>query len=109
MAHKRLPKGSKMLGKWHRTDYLPTDEYEMGYAFGAPQYVYVEYEIAEVEYYGFGTPFIANAVRVTVWRTDPYGYIAERCYRQAFYGETAEDDARREGTDHAMKERYATA
>jgi len=107
MTHKRLPKGSKMIGKWHRTDYLPTDEYEMGYAFGAPQYVYVEYEIAEVEYYGFGTPFIANAVRVTVWRTNGTGLT--KVYRQAYYGETAEDDARREGTDHAMKERYATA
>jgi len=109
MTHKRLPKGSKMIGKWHRADYLPTDEYEIGYAFGAPQYVYVEYEIAEVEYYGFGTPFIANAVRVTVWRTMMPNAGVTKVYRQAYYGESAEDDARREGTDHAMKEVYATA
>lgn len=106
MTHKRLPKGSKMLGKWHRTDYLPTDEYEIGYAFGAPQYVFVEYEVAEVDY---NDGIIANAVRVTVWRTMMPNAGVTKVYRQAYYGETAEDDARREGTDHAMKEVYATA
>lgn len=109
MTHKRLPRDSKMLGKWHRVDYLPTDTYELGYSFGSPQYVYVEYEVAEVEYYGFGTPFIANAVRVTVWRTNGAGAGVTKVYRQAYYGETAEDDARREGTDHATKEVYASA
>jgi hypothetical protein len=100
-----------MLGKWHKESYLPTEEYKADYTpFGSvPKDVFVEYEVAAVEYHGFGTPFIANAVRVTVWVTNSVWAGLTKVYRQAYYGETAEDDARRAGYDHAMKEMYANA
>lgn len=108
MTHKKLTKGAKRLSEWHKVSTMPTDKYSMGFQLGSEQYVFVEYEAAEVEYpNGNSTPIVAYATRVTVSRTNGLGLT--RVYRQAFYGETAEDDARREGNDHANKLLYARA
>lgn len=108
MTHKRLPKGAKKVSDWNRISSMPTERYSMGYQFGSEQYVFVEYDGAEVAYpNGNSTPIHAYAIRVTVSRTDGLGLT--RVYRQAFYGETAEDDARREGNNHVSNILYARA
>jgi hypothetical protein len=108
MTHKRLPKGAKQVSDWNKSSSMPTEKYSMGYQFGSEQFVFVEYEEAEVEYpNGNSTPIHAYATRVTVSRTNGTGLT--RVYRQAYYGETADSDARREGNDHVDKTLYARA
>lgn len=108
MSYKKLPKGAKQVTQWAKHTELNTESYDSGYTFGSQQSVFVEYDEAQIEYpNGNNTPILAYATRVSVYRTNGTGL--KRVYRQAFYGETAEDDARREAGDHVSKLLYAKA
>lgn len=91
MEHKRLPRGAKRTSPWIEV-----------YSFAIPkgwnnEVTICRYE-ADVEY---ADGFVMPASMVTV-------YDAGNCvYKQAFYGETAEDDAMRNGMDVANKRAYA--
>lgn len=93
MEHKRLPRGAKRVSNW-----VEVSSY--AYPKGWNNEVTICHYNADVEY---ADGFVAPAVMVTV-------YDDGKCvYKQAFYGETAQTDAERNGNDAVSKALYANA
>ena len=92
MEHKRLPRGAKRVSEWVETC-------SEAYTKGALGQITVCYYEADIQYpEGFTDP----AVTVMVYENG-------KCvYKQAFYGETADTDARRNGNDQTTKLIYAS-
>jgi hypothetical protein len=85
MEHKRLPRGAKQVSQWVETS---SESYPKGYN-GEITLCYYEADIAY------------PAVKVVVYDN------GKQIYSQAFYGETADMDARRNGNDATTKAIYA--
>lgn len=91
MEHKKLPKGAKQTSEWVETS---SEAYPKGYS----DEVTVCYYQADITYpEGFTDP----AVMVVVYNK------GKATYKQAFYGETADSDARRNAGDKVTKLIYA--
>lgn len=92
MVHHKLPKGSKQVSKWQE---VSAEKRETGYAFD--EITVVTYE-ADIEYpNGNSTAIVMVAQLMEVY------YKGKREYRQTFYGEASESDARRETEDAIVK------
>jgi hypothetical protein len=91
MEHKRLPRGAKQVSQWVETS---SEAYPKGY--GEVTQCYYNADIAYPE--GFVDP----AVMVIVYDN------GKQIYKQAFYGETADSDARRNANNATTKAIYAT-
>jgi len=96
MEHKRLPRGAKQVSQWVETR---SESYPKGYNLdnrqGETTLCYYEADIAYPE------GFVATAVKVVAYDN------GKKIYSQAFYGETADSDARRNGNDAITKAVYA--
>lgn len=93
MTMKKLPKGSKQVGAWIE---VSSEAYPKGWN----NEVTVCYYDADIEY---ADGIVGTATMVTIYDA------GERIYKQAFYGETAESDARRHASDEVSKALYANA
>ena len=91
MEHKRLPRGAKQVSQWKETS---SESYPKGYN-GEITLCYFEADIAYPE--GFVDP----AIKVIVYDN------GKQIYSQAFYGETADMDARRNGNNATTQAIYA--
>jgi hypothetical protein len=87
MEHKRLPKGAKQTSGWVE---VSSEAYPKGYT----DEVTVCYYTANIAYWD---NFTAPAVMVVVYDN------GKKTYKQAFYGETADSDARRNASDKVTK------
>ena len=90
MEHKRLPRGAKRVSNWVE---VSSEAYPKGY--GEVTQCYYHADIAYPE------GFVAPAVMVIVYDN------GKQIYKQAFYGETADMDARRNANDATTKAIYS--
>ena len=91
MEHKRLPKGAKRVSEWVETC-------SEAYPKGNGEITVCYYE-ADIQY---PEGFTDTAITVMVYEN------GKCAYKQAFYGETAHADARRNGNDQTTKLIYAS-
>lgn len=93
MTLKRMPKGARLTTAWCE---VSSEAYPKGWN----NEVTVCYYEADMTY---ADGFVIPATMVTIYDA------GKRIYKQAFYGETAEDDARRHASDEVSKALYANA
>lgn len=93
MTMKKLPRGAKQVGAWLE---VSSECYPKGWN----NEVTVCYYDADIEY---ADGIVGVATLVAIYDA------GKRIYRQAFYGETADSDARRHAADEVAKALYATA
>jgi len=96
MEHKRLPGGAKRVSEWVETC---SEAYPKGNFFNKGEITVCYYE-ADIQY---PEGFTDTAITVMVYEN------GKCAYKQAFYGETADSDARRNGNDQATRLIYASA
>ena len=93
MVHKRLPRGAKQIGAWCEVS-------SYAYPKGWNNEVTECYYEADIQH---ADGFVVPATKVAI-------YDAGVCiYKQAFYGETADSDARRYASEVIAKALYANA
>jgi len=91
MEHKRLPRGAKQVSQW-------AEACSEAFPKGNGEEVTVCYYSADIAY---PEGFVDPAVKVVVYNN------GKQIYSQAFYGETAGMDARRNANDATTKAIYA--